>query len=69
MFNISLPNFIGWLQQTLRKEQKLFSSSSFYLKSKLSETIKQHYEKKKKSQNIFYVILSVLAVRARSKIC
>ena len=24
LFNINLPNLVGWLQQTLRKEQKLF---------------------------------------------
>ena len=40
--NINLPNLFDWLQETLRKEQKLFGSSSFYLESKLSEKNKQH---------------------------
>ena len=37
VFNINLPNLVGSLQVTLRKEQKLFGSLFFYLDSKLPE--------------------------------
>ena len=67
LFITNLPNLIGWLQQTLRKEQKLFWSS-FYLGSRLSEKNKQHFEKKKKNQNVLYVVIGALVSRARSKI-
>ena len=43
-----------------KKRAKLFWSSSFYLESKISENNKQHYEKKKKSQNVLHVILGAL---------
>lgn len=31
MFSINLPNLVGWLQETLMKDQKLFWNYSFYL--------------------------------------
>ena len=69
MLKINSPNLFGWLQETLRKEQKLFGSSSFYLESKLSQKKnKEHYVKKKKIQNVLYVILGALVGRAHPKI-
>ena len=50
------------------KKQNIFRNSSFYLESKLSEKNKknkQHYEKKKKSRNVLYLILGALVGRAR----
>ena len=34
LLNINLPNLVGWLQETLRKEQKLFRSDTFQLDGK-----------------------------------
>ena len=59
---------MGWLQETLRKEQKLFWSYSFFLEKKFSEKAKEHYEKKK-SENVLYLILGALVTRGRSNFC
>ena len=63
-----LPNLIGWLQETLRKEQKLFRSDTFQLDSKFKKKNKEHYKKKKNSENALYLILSTLVGRARPKL-
>ena len=70
MFSINLPNLVGWLQETLMKEQKLFWNYSFYLEGQaLREKNKEHYEKQKKDENILYLILSALVAKARPNIC
>ena len=69
LFKINLRNLVSSLQQTLRKEQKLCWSSPFYLRRKLSEKNKQHFESNKKNQNVLYVIFGALVGRARHEIC
>ena len=52
---------LGW--QTTRDPKEganILWSSSFYLESTLLEKNKQHYEKKKKSHSVLYLILSAL---------
>ena len=55
LLNINLPNLVGGLKETLRKEQNLFWSYSF-LESKFSEKNKEHYGKNKKSENVLHLI-------------
>ena len=69
MFSINLPNLVGWLQETLMKEQKLFWNYSFYLEGQALRKKKEHYEKQKKTENILYLILSALVAKARPNIC
>ena len=68
LLNINLPNLVGWLQETLRKEQKLFRSDTFQLDGKFLKKKTKHYKKKKNSENALYLILSTLVGRARPKL-
>ena len=50
LLKIKLPNLIGWLQQSLMKEQKLSWSSCFYLEGKLSDKKQKTLWKEEKEQ-------------------
>ena len=68
LFNINLPNLVGWFQETLRSKS-FFGCSSFWFENKFSGKNKKHYEKTKKGENVLYLILSAVVGRARPNIC
>ena len=54
LLNINLPNLVGWLQETLRKEQKLFRSDTFQLDGKFLKK-KQSTIKRRKTAKMPYI--------------
>ena len=59
LLNINLPNLVGWLQKTL-KSKIYFEVSLSNSKPSFSKKNKEHYQKKKKSTNVWYLILDAL---------
>ena len=71
LFNINLPNLVGWLQETLRNGQKLFWSYSFFLTrtSVLRKISKSTMNRRKRAKMFYISFLGALVGRARFKIC
>ena len=53
LVNIDLPNLVGWLEETLTKEQKLFSGHPFQLEDQIQEKKRALQDTLWKEQKLF----------------